>query len=1014
MFFLILFSIHISFTINPIILGNTTTRSENMSRQAFKESIKHALATTESKTVSDVVPLEMLDDIQLGQVIQNCEAKLATLDSFEQGRVYVRKLYALAIARGLTFKSVDKLAFLHGKYNMGQCIMTDAKDCKELLGDKVDVSKKPKATRLVVFMDHSMSMDSADGVQGRTLVAKVVDVLKKQQERGYLVQVVLFGDVNQETHPILTLQAYESLVLDHRRARDTFTGRYTEFNPAWAKVAKEGGECVAILISDGVFNGRYDIRNMEYNGGVLNVIFYAPKWAPANVTKTHAQAISLKIPDSAGYNGDLKADELDKLDQVIDQMSAATIVPQFQGRTRIGTVSIPSRCLLPSGMAEMLSFQDGPIAAKKEFACRLILLYDRLLSSARQDIERCFFGQLFAELMSLVPLLSRFTENAIGTIKQDDMEKETKEEKQRAKDVLPLVPGGPSPTPAEEQLKQLWAVLYKSVTAVRDYIGTQYQGLRDKYKQDAKKCAQIDLLFQKATTVSERAEILEKYSKTHGAPSTVAVFPTCTNPDAIAAMFHWLRTCTSEPPQLELAHTLVKLFQHVRIQPMQYKQEPVDGKSFVVNGDEKNEEQDYSIPLFKSAKTGQVDILPLLRLFPGYLRQQLAVHGKTVGPDFTFQPRAAKRIACLLLAAATETAENKMPTLYNKWLMGGLQQIHIDESLTTDTDDANISGYWMRILHMLGPELVPLDILLRNRERIRESIHKYFLLNNVPQFHTLDFETPTWPGVEPYIKTDDPLAYLVLCDGKTGQLMDAETKACFESGREFVTDEEVEEAWAKNVEQCGAYIRPTMWTGGRVTVWNSKAPSMSSILITQLEKMKRYSQRQIHAHVQTLMNLDLIQSIPIGQDPSLRVQAVLEKCAQAAKTHMTPVQIHLSRKDASLLLETELGMEVKEKFVVVQEAQSILDKFVVDLVNKYNEHRTKELARLPSLVGATPYLLLDETSVQDKDMDMDDKDKHEHKNVIEMPPPSYAVAMGTSLPTHSIGASFEVDPAIFD
>lgn len=995
-----------------------------MSRQAFKESVKKALAAVETKVISDVVPLEMLDDAQLIEAVQYCDVKLGSIDTFEGRRAYLVRLYSLviakgmyltdlyklAVAKGLPYTLLDKLAFLHGKYNMAQCIMTDAKDCQDLLETDKDSDKRAKAqaTRLVVFMDHSQSMDTSDGARGRKLVTELVKILKEKQAQGYDVGIVLFGDVRQEDYPVMTIQNYERLVLGHG-AQDTFTGRYTEFNPAWAKVAKEGGECVVVLISDGLFNGRYDIRNMEYNGGVLNVVFYAPEWAPANVTKTHALAISSKIPENAGYNGDLKANELDQLGTVIDQMCSSTIVPLLPGRTRIGTVSIPSRCLLPSGMAEVLSLKDGPIADKREFICRLILLYDRLLSSARQDIERCFFGQLFSELMSLVPLLSRFAENAIGTAKEEEEAKEKEKEKDGEKEnkeqdshVLPKVPGGPSSTPAQEQLNQLWAVLYKSVTSVRDYIGTQYQGLRDKYKQDAKKCAQIDLLFQKATTVSERTEIIEKYTQTHGAPTTVAVFPTCTNPDALAAMFHWLRTCTSEPPQAELAHTLVKLFEHVHIQPLQYKQGPPDGKLFVVDHD-KAAEQDYSIPLFKSTKTGQVDILPLLRLFPGYLRQQLAIHGKTVGPDFTFQPRAAKRIVCLLLAAAVETAESKTP-LYSKWFMNGLQQIHIDESLTTDTDDANISGYWMRILHMLGPKLVPEEVLLRNRERIRESIHKYFLLNNVPQFHTVEFEMPTWPDVEPYIKSDDPLAYLVLCDGKTGQLMDAETKECFESGREFVTGEEIEKAWATNVEQCGAYIRPTMWTGGRVMLWNSKAPSMSSILITQLVKMKRYNQRQIHAHVQTLMNLDLIQSIPIGQDPSPHVQAVLEKCARSAKPHMTSTQIHLTRKDAVLLLEKDLGIEIKQVPTVVDEAQSALDKFVTDLVKEYKEHQTKELARLPSLIGATPYLLLDEANDRDK---IKDKDKHENENEykngsiivsssVSPPPPSYSAATAAS------------------
>ena len=971
-----------------------------MSRLAFKNAIRMATAGVPGA----VIPASQLSSAGLLETLENLDATVQSLSPGDRvdhvGALYRRvitecKRDPTCIPKPLQ----DRLAGLHGSLTLDHAIMRDKDDLKGLLPDEV----KAEVPEIVLLFDHSGSMDRPEAY---TTADSVVDTLRARQATGANVRVYLFGDYRHELGRPLSLAEYKA-GLDSRRYQ--FDGGYTEFNPAWDLSSRDPRSCVVVIVSDGAFNGaKFSAPALLFHPGVRAVIFYAPPWSPAGVTKQHAGAISTKIPQGAVYNGDILPGQIGELGNVLDRLVGTTIVPELPGRVRIGTISIPAKFLLPSFLGRVLNdCASGrvPLSQAGVFIARLCELYDQLTASARQDIERCLFGDLFTEIMSLNPGLIKFCENtigeALGTGDAGAGDAGAGESKGDSK-------SSASSSKPDAKFIPLCAQLLKAVTGARDLISSEYPKLQAKYRGDPAKLAQLESAVQRATTVSERSEILEA----RGHPSAFLRFADAKSVDAVATLFHRMRTMFTGPgPAMgEIDYMLSTLFETATISPRPVAGAKVAGVAGVA-GVADDEGFTLEVPLWRT-KEGNVDLLTSLRLLPGYLRREQHRCGLPLSPDFTYQPRSAMRIACFLRVAEIQGA--KFPA----WLSESLrEQVRLTDALTSDKDDDNLAPYWLHIVRQLmlagtkgsGSE-AECSVAIERIEARLKAIALKFWTQELKE-HTLEYTKPLYPGVEPLILPDakgqdqdqgddkrDATPYVVFTDAE-GNFMDTRTGKPYSKARVLTDPEEIARAYSANCgrsKHTGGYvIRPTYLTGGLVTLWNTCGPSKEQVLADQLEG--RYSKLQIQAHLHTLRDRDAIQVLRWGEDTKEAVQRALTLC-HGAPTLTETVQFTVTGPQIRSLLTAggtpfvvgvlrgvsefpKLDAKVREQWpsdvdylvacgagdvklptlppVVFCEAPPVRDEVVAKLLTEYRESCVRALDRAllpPKLVGDCPYL----------------------------------------------------------
>jgi len=413
--------------------------------------------------------------------------------------------------------------------------------------------------------------------------------------------------------------------------------------------------------------------------------------------------------------------------------------------------------------------------------------------------------------------------------------------------------------------------LYKSVRVLQDLISSEYSKLLLKYKHDMPKLKAFESMMQRATTVSERDTIME--ARNGVKPIAYVSFPTCTNLDALAAVFHRLRTMHTAPDTKELDHMIIELFRGATLRP-------------------KPQHRDFTVPVWRvsafassssspsslssvasSSSKEPIDVITLLRLFPAYLRVEQERLQQTVSPDFTLQIKTAKRLACVLLVAQLQGAN------FPAWLTSGLvRQVHLDASLTSDREDENLTGYWMHVLRQLGSErgLAPADLERINKRLQVQALKRFLAKENIAR--SLHYQVPMYPGTLPFMDVDDPAAYLVFCapNGAADALAASAAAASASGASSFgegemtyvdpvsgkheqrariLTDQkEIDRAYVTNLAMRGAYIRPTYLTGGAVVLWNEAGPSRAQLLEKYVRDVLHWAPQQIKAHLHLLQN----------------------------------------------------------------------------------------------------------------------------------------------------------------
>jgi hypothetical protein len=767
-----------------------------MSRQLFKSMLDNIVSKVQEKPVEEMKTLS--------QKLESLEQDLKLLTQEDQ-KTLVNTLYQLTMKDMSISQSLqDKIAFIHAKYNFMTAIIRDEKDTKEL-----NLEMKMQKPKIKLYFDMSGSMDQL-GVQDMT--KSVINTLKSKKD--FMVDVYTFGDYRHEQVKPYTLAEFEAKILNQHLK---FDGGCTSFRPAWNVSLKDDMDSVCIIVSDGSFTD--NSVPFHFHKSARAIIFYAPPWSPSNVTKTHAQVLATVIDQSAVYNGDILPGNIHMLNEVIDNTVGSSIIPDLPGRKRIGIMSIPNKLLLPKYMREMLEMCEHEKEAKN-FLTKLNMMYEQLLSSAKQDIERCYFSDLFGDLMSLNPTIIKLCESMIvESVHQD--------------------------------LKPYYATLYKTVVSVKDYISSENSKLLIKYKYDANKLQVITSLMQKATTVSERQDIFDNQEKYKKLIIGYVKFPECIDIEALTNLFHRLRTIhsTSEVPGMD--QLLVTLFKFVTITK------------------DANQEE-YMIPVWKNGD--KIDILNVIRLFPGYLREQQDKKKKVIVPDFTFQPRTAKRIAFLLRVA--EYQGTKFPN----WLSEALKEVQIDKTLVTPNDDDNVSPFWMHILKQLSKMgVIDSNELTWIDQRLTASAIKWFVIKTI-QDEQVKYTVPVYPNTMPFLDNMPNSAYIVYT--KDFNFVKFATGEPYSRVTVLIDPKEIEKAYDENVRQGGGYIKPTYLTEGQVTLYNKNGPNKEQILYEQL-MLLGVNDIQAKAHIQTLRDNDMIKVIEYGTDPTEIVNKIKDTCKEA-------------------------------------------------------------------------------------------------------------------------------------
>jgi hypothetical protein len=396
-----------------------------MSRLSTKLALKSALLSSSSLTTP--APLKGNESsLQISDAIR--ESKQLVWSSSNGGsslpelRPYAASLYRAASTHRvvLTQKEVDDAAFFHGLCAMDALLLFE--ENKDL---QTELDWKVESLELVLLIDHSGSMSNEATSTQRLELSQLIDqvrhILDQADKQGIRVRVHPFGDQRHESKTGFSADEYRS----HFASSITFNGNCTELNPAWdAAVSQtQGRPCVAFLVSDGQFNGSYDVRNLRRFEGVRSLVFYAPTWARDNVTHSHARTLASVVPETATYNGDVEAPHMSKaVDLVLATCGTGKSVPSMSGRTLLGTISVPNTLLLPSGMAQVwrtmlstASFRNPTQHGQSlTFLRTLFQLFSELDSSARQNLERCLLSAQFFRLMSIVSPILKTAEAFLG------------------------------------------------------------------------------------------------------------------------------------------------------------------------------------------------------------------------------------------------------------------------------------------------------------------------------------------------------------------------------------------------------------------------------------------------------------------------------------------------------------------------------------------------------------------------------------------------------------------------
>jgi len=439
-----------------VFLPFPTTNKKKMSRLAFKNNLQQALASAASVVV---LPVDQLTKASFHTALDQVDETCATMSQEPVARAaYVQALYARMIADKTCEASVsnatkEKVALAHALCHLPRAIMCgDAADMVGLVdGAAAAAAKQGGGARINVFCDHSASMNQAAAYP---MMMRLVETLRAKEARtDATIRIYPFGDHRHELGRALSVGEY-AMALQARHL--VFNGGCTELNPAWQLAARldAGADNVSIIVSDGEFTGRFRPQDLVQNPGVRGIIFYAPPWSPAMVTKKHSAVLASKIPESAVYDGSIAPGHIEQLDTALDNMVGASIAIELPGRERIGAISLPTRLLQPSGLHKALRqaalTSAGEAQGAVQFMTRLAQVYDQLYESGRQDIERCFASKLFDKVMSLNPTASKFCEALLGGSGEFE----------------PSSSSSPIPQP----IKNAFAVLFLAVKRVQDLV----------------------------------------------------------------------------------------------------------------------------------------------------------------------------------------------------------------------------------------------------------------------------------------------------------------------------------------------------------------------------------------------------------------------------------------------------------------------------------------------------------------------------------------------------------------
>jgi len=400
-------------------------------------------------------------------------------------------------------------------------------------------------------------------------------------------------------------------------------------------------------------------------------------------------------------------------------------------------------------------------------------------------------------------------------------------------------------------------------------VSSEYAKLLQKYKGDVAKCAAFEALMQRATTVSERQTIFEFHVRER--PVAQVVFPSCKSLDALASLFHRLKTVHAGPELPVLDHMLVALFRGARLEPVSAAtledelaipvwRLKLHGKA-AFEAEQEGEEKKEDVEVAPGGGSSLVDVLTLIRLFPAYYRQQQQAQGQKLCADFTFQPKASKRIACLLQVAQLQGAN------FPAWLSASLaRQVRLDTdaSLVTDADDENLSAYWMHVLRQLGSKHGLADA---DRARIdkRLAVHscKRFLLREVKEC-VLQYQVPMYPDApRPFLEVDDAAAYCAFSEpvaagaggAAVGAFVDPQSGRAKQRARVLTSKKEIDAAYDRNYHENGAYLRPLHMTGGQIVLWHDAGPTAAQMVRDHLERAyPNETPAQLDSHMHLLQD----------------------------------------------------------------------------------------------------------------------------------------------------------------
>jgi hypothetical protein len=419
-------------------------------------------------------------------------------------------------------------------------------------------------------------------------------------------------------------------------------------------------------------------------------------------------------------------------------------------------------------------------------------------------------------------------------------------------------------------------------------------------------------VFLSATTVSERTQVLDAHSNPKkwaciGALHLPSLETCAVGMPLFADLFtKRLRTPFTAPETPLLDHLLVSMFQRSTILPGSTDSDAkLDAAA----------QTDAAIPVFRNRATKEIDVLAVIRLLPTHLVREQTEYKKThseaaVASEFTYQPVTAKRILYLLAVAQKQGAH------FPSWLAPCLAPKDLDPALTKDTDDDNLTAYWMHALLQLAREGRDDALIARLRERLLAWTVKFFVLKQLRgpalSAHRVPYEVPTYgANTRPFV-ADCPseLAYVVRADAN-GQMLNHVTRKPYDdAGARVVTDErEIARLYERNLDMRGALVRPTHLTDGKVTLWSDRPTSIAQAMAEQLQYLGRHlgsaspfaSQPQINAHMHAMTDLGLYTALPSDAKDDEVERSIRRIVAAGLKAHPVMDQLTYSVPAAAIV-----------------------------------------------------------------------------------------------------------------